>query len=100
MTKRGAEGWAHLEQELVAERAWALRRIAERLEELLAGLEAAHREPAPPEEERPARAAAYAATHREARRYRLYLEIQREAIGLRQHQVLDELYKVPGPCPF
>jgi hypothetical protein len=28
-------------------------------------------------------------------KYRWYLEVQREAIGLRQHQHLDEFYPIP-----
>lgn len=29
--------------------------------------------------------------------YRWYLEVQREALGLRRHHVLDELYPIPEP---
>jgi hypothetical protein len=28
-------------------------------------------------------------------KYRWYLEVQREALGMRRHDVLDEFYKVP-----
>ncbi len=38
----------------------------------------------------------YRSLRRQARRYRWYLEIQREAIGLRRHELLDELYPIPG----
>jgi hypothetical protein len=29
--------------------------------------------------------------------YRWYLEVQREALGLRQHHRLDEFYPIPAP---
>jgi hypothetical protein len=32
-----------------------------------------------------------------AKQYRWYLEVQREALGLRQHRFLDRFYAVPGP---
>jgi hypothetical protein len=32
-----------------------------------------------------------------ARQYRWYLEVQREALGLRHHGFLDRFYQVPGP---
>jgi hypothetical protein len=32
-----------------------------------------------------------------ARRYRWYLEVQRESVGLTRHEALDELYPIPGP---
>jgi len=28
--------------------------------------------------------------------YRWYLEVQREALGLRHHRILDELFEIPG----
>jgi hypothetical protein len=28
--------------------------------------------------------------------YRWYLEVQREALGMRRHDVLDEFYEVPA----
>ena len=30
-----------------------------------------------------------------ALKYRWYLEVQREALGIRRHEALDEFYKVP-----
>ncbi len=35
--------------------------------------------------------------HRLAMKWRWYLEVQREALGLRQHHMVDELYVIPGP---
>ena len=32
-----------------------------------------------------------------AKQYRWYLEVQREALGLRHHGFLDRFYAVPGP---
>jgi hypothetical protein len=41
--------------------------------------------------------ARYQDLRQNAVRYRWYLEVQREALGLRQHHRLDEFYKVPAP---
>jgi len=101
MGTRAAEGLGRIEEELREERVCALRRIAERLEELLVRL---HEEGAAARAaagaERDARAAAYRAVRREARLHRWYLEVQREAMGLRSHERLDEFYPIPGPSPF
>lgn len=32
-----------------------------------------------------------------AKKYRWYLEVQREALGIRHHGILDEMYRIPGP---
>jgi len=92
----GAHG--RIERELVAERAAALRRIAERLEQLIAQVEERRRdwETAAGSKRRKA-AEAHGSARSEASRYRWYLEVQREALGLRTHDRLDELYRVPGP---
>ena len=37
----------------------------------------------------------YREVRQRALRYRWYLEVQREALGLRRHDVLDEFYKIP-----
>ena len=34
-----------------------------------------------------------------AKQYRWFLEVQREALGLRHHAFLDRFYAVPGPLP-
>lgn len=83
-------------KELQEERAAALARISRRLERLLDQLQATREQIARGRDEDRARTiAAYRELHREAVKYRWYLEVQREAIGLRQHQQLDEFYRIP-----
>jgi hypothetical protein len=47
--------------------------------------------------ERAAQTRAYGALRERALLYRWYLEVQREALGLRGHDVLDEVYPRPTP---
>ena len=83
-------------KELQEERAAALARISRRLERLLDQLQATREQIARGRDEDRARAiAAYRELHKEAVKYRWYLEVQREALGLRQHQLLDEFYRIP-----
>lgn len=83
-------------RELQEERAAALARISRRLERLLDQLQATREQIARcRDEDRARNIAAYRELHREAVKYRWYLEVQREAIGLRQHQHLDEFYRIP-----
>ena len=83
-------------RELQEERAAALARISRRLELLIAQLEATREQIAhAPQESRARHEAAYRELHTQAVKYRWYLEVQREAIGLRQHQRLDEFYRIP-----
>ena len=83
-------------RELQEERAAALARISRRLERLLEQLHATREQLAHGRNEDRARdLAAYRELHKEAVKYRWYLEVQREAIGLRQHQQLDEFYRIP-----
>jgi hypothetical protein len=35
-----------------------------------------------------------------AKQYRWFLEVQREALGMRHHGFLDRFYAVPGPLPL
>ena len=96
-TKRRHDG---LLRELQEERAAALARISRRLERLLDQLQATREQIARGRDEDRARnIAAYRELHREAVKYRWYLEVQREAIGLRQHQHLDEFYPIPPEVP-
>jgi hypothetical protein len=92
---------ARLEQELHAERAAALVRIANTLERLIARLHDVRAALADTTAagDRAVLEDAYHATRREALLYRWYLEVQRDAVGLTRHAVLDELYPVPGPLP-
>lgn len=93
-----AEKHSRLELELMEERAAALRRISGTLESLVEQLKAlqerignVHWSSRSPE------VAEYRELRRRAVRYRWYLEVQREALGLYQHDVLDEFYKIPEP---
>jgi hypothetical protein len=98
VTRPATDAFARVEEEILRERAAALKRISETLAELLSELGALR---APGEAlsgpERASRASAYRALWERARLYRWYLEVQREALGLRGHDVLDELYPRPGP---
>jgi hypothetical protein len=86
-----------LERELVVERATALARIAEALAARLARLgEAGSALRDAPLDRRPALAEAYAALRAEALRWRWYLEVQREALGILRHDDLDRFYPVPA----
>jgi CHAD domain-containing protein len=83
-------------KELQEERAAALARISRRLERLIAQLQATREQIANGrEEDRDRDIAAYHELRKEAVKYRWYLEVQREAIGLRHHQRLDEYYRIP-----
>jgi hypothetical protein len=87
-------------KELQEERAAALVRISRRLERLLDQLSATREQIAHGREEDRARdVAAYRELRKQALKYRWYLEVQREAIGLRQHQRLDEFYPIPPAEP-
>ena len=94
---RAAGALSRVQDEITAEKAAALARIAGTLEALLADLRRLEAEAA----EAADGGAKAAARHRELRdralRYRWYLEVQREAVGLTRHDALDELYPVPQP---
>jgi hypothetical protein len=93
-----AERQGRIELELMEERAAALRRISQTLEALneqLAGLRSEigqlhWSDPSPA-------VARYRELRRRAVRYRWYLEVQREALGLHLHHRLDEFYPIPDP---
>ena len=93
-----AESLARTEAELRAEKAAALARIAATLEGLLAEL-SRRRETfgALSSEERAAAAEAYDALREQARLYRWYLVVQREALGLVRHDDVDRHYPPPEP---
>ena len=83
-------------RELQEERAAALARISRRLERLIEQLQATREQIAhASEEDRGRNVAAYRELHQQAVKYRWYLEVQREAIGLRHHQRIDEFYRIP-----
>ena len=91
------EGFERLEKEILGEKAAALGRAGERLEEALAiTSELGH---ALDRETDPARRATllaeYEAARRRAASARLMLLIQREAIGLRHHRTVDQKFPEP-----
>ena len=97
MSKRSADGHAQVLRELNEERAAALLRISRTLESLLDQLQARRADvhvATGAEHER--QLTAWHELRARAVTYRWYLEVQREALGLRQHHHLDEFYKVPA----
>ena len=94
-----AEGFARLEKELQSEKAAALARIAATLDDACRALARL----APADEGGAEAESRYRARHEELRqralRYRWYLEVQREAVGISRHDGLDELYPIPDPLP-
>jgi hypothetical protein len=88
------DSYDRIQCEIASEKAAALSRIAGTLEALIAEL---HRiaEAIDPGGEEDAR------RHREVReralRYRWYLEVQREAVGVTRHDDLDLIYPIPAP---
>ena len=97
MTRR--EGFERLEKEILGEKAAALGRAGERLEEALAITAALGQ--ALDRETDPARRATLLAEYESARRRaasaRTMLLIQREAIGLRHHRPVDQQFPEPPP---
>ncbi len=85
-----------IEVEIQSEKASAMRRVAQRLESLLAELE--QTEQVLRGLSGPTRAR-FVERHRELRaeaeKQRWYLIVQREAMGLRHHGDIDELYRLP-----
>jgi len=91
------EGFERLEKEILGEKAAALGRAGERLEETLAITAELGR--ALDDETDPARRATllaeYEAARRRAASARMMLLIQREAIGLRHHRTVDQKFPEP-----
>lgn len=86
----------HVELELAKEKAGGLRRVGEKLESLLSELRRLEHEL--PQLHGAARDAAlhrHAKLRTDALQQRYFLHVQREAMGLRQHGDLDELYPIP-----
>jgi hypothetical protein len=85
-------------RQLNEERAAALTRISRTLDSLIEQLHAiCTRIEREPDNVSPADAEEYERLRARARQYRWYLEVQREALGLRHHGFLDRFYAVPGP---
>ncbi len=104
------EGLTKVQAEIEKEKAEALGRAGERLDgairalrlirDEVEALESGRATPADPVGAGEAvgrRRAEYAALRQQARQYRHYLIVQREAVGFRKHGDVDRLYPVPGP---
>jgi hypothetical protein len=92
------EGLARTEAEIRAEKAAALARIAGTLEGLLAELRRRREDFGHLASDERARAAeAYDTLREQARLYRWYLVVQREALGLFGHDDVDRHYPLPEP---
>jgi hypothetical protein len=97
---RTAEGLAHTENELRAEKAAALARIAGTLESLLAELRRRREVLAPLRgDERRRAVEAWGALRDQAKLHRWYLVVQREALGLFRHDEVERHYPLPDPLP-
>jgi proline dehydrogenase len=95
-TRHGRDGHQQLLRELNEERVAALRRISGTLETLIRQLQASRerlRQVSGADRER--EFAAFRDLRERALKYRWYLEVQREALGIRRHDTLDEFYRVP-----
>ena len=85
---------------LYEDRAATLGRIGGTLESLIETLNTIRMQlPAMPAAERPAALARYASLLERARTWRWYLEVQREAVGLTRHELIDEVYPLPPAEP-
>ena len=98
MIRRG-EGVRRVEEEIRAEKAAALGRAGERLEAALAALQDVARLLADTSDDTrwAELRAAYRSARDRARTARLHLLIQREAVGLRNHRVVDQQFPEPAP---
>jgi hypothetical protein len=98
ISSRVQQGHLQLQRELSEERVAALRRIAQRLESLIDELRAAYeRLELARGADRERELDACRDLRAQALKYRWYLEVQRESLGLRSHRVLDEHYRIPSP---
>ena len=96
MGSRTADNHAQLLKELNEERIAALTRISGILESLIAQLQQLReRIPTQHPSARDRDLRIYRELHERARKYRWYLEVQREALGMRQHRIIDELFVIP-----
>ena len=96
---RERDAYQHILHELNAERASALLRISRTLESLIAQLHAARERIAHAgDADRERELTAFRELRAQAAKYRWYLEVQRESLGLHHHRMLDEFYEIP-PVP-
>ena len=98
---RRRESFERLEREIVAEKAAALGRAGERLDRAIADVHdiAAAMRHAEDLEALARLGGEYAAARGQAQRARLALLIQREALGLRHHAVVDQEFPEPPREP-
>jgi hypothetical protein len=95
---RSGEAQARIEREIAGEKAAALGRAGERLEAALhEAREIAARLAAAPAAEQTLLGLAYERARARAQAARVALVIQREAVGLRQHRVVDQAFPEPPP---
>jgi hypothetical protein len=95
--RRTAETHDRIAWELNEERVSALRRISQTLETLIVQLRSARDGIALAQgEDRTHALEAYRSLRARAVQYRWFLEVQREAMGLRHHHRLDEFYRLPA----
>ncbi len=94
------EALARTEAEIRGEKAAALRQTAGTFEALLARLARLRADlAAPAGRSRARRLRLYRELRERTLHQRWCLEVQREAVGLRRHDVLDEMYPMPPPLP-
>ena len=94
--RRTAETHDRITRELNEERVAALRRISQTLESLISQLQHVRESVSTADDRERLRAvSAYRELRARAVQYRWYLEVQREAMGLRHHQRLDEFFRIP-----
>ena len=91
----GGAGACPLLRELSEERVAALQRISRVLESLIGQLNAYGNVYATPPGPTASARSPPGASGGARGQYRWYLEVQREALGMRRHDRLDEFYKVP-----
>jgi len=94
--ERTKQGHNQLLKELNEERLAALRRISGVLEALIEQLQGqCDRIATLDGADRERELEAYRETRAQALKYRWYLDVQREAIGLRPNRIVDEFYAIP-----
>jgi hypothetical protein len=100
--RRSSAGLDRVDTEILGEKAAALGRAGERLEAALAelGVVARGLSEAGDDGQRDELRAAYRAARERARIARWHLLIQREAVGLRSHRVVDQQFPEPTPPPW
>ena len=95
---RSSDRYDQLLHELAEERVAALNRIATHLEQRIRTLnELRSSADDVAGDMRTALLQRYRQLRADALRYRWYLDVQREALGLRPHETVEQFYGVPGP---